>query len=139
MTRVGNATFWPALISPPGSVRTSRFAPVVLAVLAVDGVLSAVLGTLLLPMYLGAIPVPMSALLSGLVNAALVWAAGYWTGSWRLAALPLWAWLATVAGFAFGGPGGDVVFGGRGILAYSVLILLLFGAVPAVLVLRRMP
>jgi len=107
--------------------------------LAVDGVLSAVLGTLLLPMYLGAIPMPLSALLSGLVNAALVWAAGYWTGSRRLAALPLWAWLATVAGFTFGGPGGDVVFGGRGILAYSVLILLLFGAVPAVLVLRRMP
>ena len=138
MTGVGNATFWPALISPPGSVRTSRFAPVVLAVLAVDGVLSAVLGTLLLPMYLGAVPMPVSALLSGLVNAALVWAAGHWTGSRRLAALPLWAWLATVAGFTFGGPGGDVVFGGQGILAYSVLILLLLGAAPAFMVLRRM-
>ena len=136
MTGVGNATFWPDLIS--GSGLESRFGPVVLAMLTVDGVLSAVLGALLLPMYLGAIPFPVSALASGLVNAALVWAAGHWTGSKRLAALPLWAWLATVAALTFGGPGGDIVFGGRGILAYSVLILLLLGAAPAFMVLRRM-
>lgn len=110
----------------------------VLALLTVDGVLSAVLGALLLPMYLGSIPFPVSALLSGLANAALVWAAGYWTGSKRLAALPLWSWLLTVAVVTVGGPGGDIVFGGRGILAYSVLILLLLGALPAALVLRRM-
>jgi hypothetical protein len=121
-----------------GSALESRFGPVVLAMLTVDGVLSAVLGALLLPMYLGAIPFPVSALASGLVNAALVWAAGHWTGSKRLAALPLWAWLATVAALTFGGPGGDIVFGGRGILAYSVLILLLLGAAPAFVVLRRM-
>jgi hypothetical protein len=121
-----------------GSALESRFGPVVLAMLTVDGVLSAVLGALLLPMYLGAIPFPVSALASGLVNAALVWAAGHWTGSKRLAALPLWAWLATVAALTFGGPGGDIVFGGRGILAYSVLILLLLGAAPAFIVLRRM-
>ena len=136
MTGVGNATFWPDLIS--GSALESRFGPVVLAMLTVDGVLSAVLGALLLPMYLGAIPFPVSALASGLVNAALVWAAGHWTGSKRLAVLPLWAWLATVAALTFGGPGGDIVFGGRGILAYSVLILLLLGAAPAAMVLRRM-
>ena len=110
----------------------------VLALLAVDGVLSAVLGTLLLSMYLGTIPFPVSAVLSGLVNAALVWAAGHWTDSKRLAALPLWTWLLTVAVLTVGGPGGDIVFGGRGILAYSVLILLLLGAMPAALVLRRM-
>lgn len=110
----------------------------VLALLAVDGVLSALLGALLLPMYLSSIPFPVSALLSGLVNAALVWAAGYWTGSKRLAALPLWSWLLTVAVLTVGGPGGDIVFGGRGILAYSVLILLLLGAMPAALVLRRL-
>jgi len=111
---------------------------VVLALLAVDGVLSALLGALLLPMYLSSIPFPVSALLSGLVNATLVWAAGYWTGSKRLAALPLWSWLLTVALLTVGGPGGDIVFGGRGILAYSVLILLLLGAMPAALVLRRL-
>lgn len=122
----------------PGSARASRLGPVVLALLAVDGVLSALLGALLLPMYLSSIPFPVSALLSGLVNATLVWAAGYWTGSKRLAALPLWSWLLTVAVLTVGGPGGDIVFGGRGILAYSVLILLLLGAMPAALVLRRL-
>ena len=138
MARVGKTTFWPALIPVPGSARASRLGPVVLALLAVDGVLSAVLGTLLLSMYLGTIPFPVSAVLSGLVNAALVWAAGHWTDSKRLAALPLWTWLLTVAVLTVGGPGGDIVFGVRGILAYSVLILLLLGAMPAALVLRRM-
>ena len=138
MARVGKTTFWPALIPVPGSARASRLGPVVLALLAVDGVLSAVLGTLLISMYLGTIPFPVSAVLSGLVNAALVWAAGHWTDSKRLAALPLWSWLLTVALLTVGGPGGDIVFGGRGILAYSVLILLLLGAMPAALVLRRL-
>lgn len=116
-----------------------RFGTVVLAVLAVDGVLSAIAGALLLPLYLGTVPFPVSAVVSGLVNAALVWAAGHWTESRRLAALPLWAWLATVAAFTLGGPGGDIVFGGPGIMGFSVLIFLLLGAVPAAMVLRRMP
>ncbi|MFZ4374090.1 MAG: hypothetical protein ACOYO2_12750 [Mycobacterium sp.] len=127
------------MTSPRGSALESRGALIVLALLAVDGVVSAVLGALLLPLYLGAIPFPISALLSGLVNAALVWAASYWTDSKRLAALPLWAWLVTVAGFTLGGPGGDIVFGGPGIMAYSVLILLALGALPSVPILRRMP
>ena len=138
MTRVGNTTFWQVLISPPSSALTFRCGPVVLGLLAFDGVLSAVLGSLLLPFYLGPIPLPISAALSGLINAALVWAASYWTDSTRLAALPLWTWLGTVAVFTFGGPGGDIVFGGSGVMAYSVLILLILGALPPTLVLRRM-
>jgi hypothetical protein len=113
-------------------------ARVVLGLLAVDGVLSAVAGALLLPLYLGPVPFPVSAVLSGLVNAGLVWAAGYWTDSSRLAGLPLWTWLATVAALTLGGPGGDIVFGGRGVMAYGVLVLMVFGALPAVLLLRRM-
>ncbi|MEJ6537465.1 MAG: hypothetical protein QNL98_09565 [Mycobacterium sp.] len=126
------------MTSPRSSALESRGALIVLALLAVDGVVSAVLGALLLPLYLGAIPFPISALLSGLVNAALVWAASYWTDFKRLAALPLWAWLVTVAGLALGGPGGDIVFGGPGIMAYSVLVLLALGALPPALILRRM-
>ena len=116
-----------------------RIGTAVLALLAVDGVLSAVAGALLLPLYLGPVPFPVSALASVLLNAALVWAAGHWADSRRLAALPLWTWLATVAAFTLGGPGGDIVFGGPGIMAFSVLIFLLIGALPAALVLRRMP
>ena len=29
--------------------------------------------------------------------------------------IPLWTWLATVAGFTLGGPGDDIVFGGTGV------------------------
>ena len=108
---------------------------VILALLAVDGILSAVAGALLLPAYLGSIPFPISALISGLVNAALVWAAGRWTTSVRLAALPLWTWLLTVAAMAMGGPGGDVIFGGRGVLAYGPFLLLAVGAAPPLWVL----
>jgi hypothetical protein len=103
---------------------------VILALLAVDGILCAVAGALLLPVYIGSIPFPISAPVSGLVNAALVWAAGRWTTSARLAALPLWTWLLTVLVMAVGGPGGDVIFGGRGVLAYSPLLLLVVGGLP---------
>jgi hypothetical protein len=103
---------------------------VVLALLAVDGVISAVAGALLLPFYLGSVPIPISALASGLVNLALVWAAVHWTDSPRLSALPLLTWLLTVAVLTLGGPGGDIVFGGPGVMAYSVLFFLALGAVP---------
>jgi hypothetical protein len=110
---------------------------VILALLAVDGILSAVAGALLLPAYIGSIPFPISAAISGLVNAALVWAAGRWTTSARLAALPLWTWLLTVLVMCAPGPGGDVIFGGRGLLAYSPLLLLVAGSAPPLAVLLR--
>ena len=110
---------------------------VILAILAVDGILSAIAGALLLPAYIGSIPFPISALVSGLVNAALVWAAGRWTTSARVAALPLWTWLLTVLAMAVGGPGGDVVFGGPGVMAYSALLLLAAGTAPPLVVLLR--
>lgn len=103
---------------------------VVMALLAVDGVLCAVATALLLPAYLGAAPFPLSALIGGLVNAALVWLALRWTSSLRLAALPLWAWLLTVALMTLGGPGGDLIFAGRGVMAYGVLVMVLLGSAP---------
>ena len=108
---------------------------VVLALLAVDGVLSALAGALLLPSYIGPIPFPISGLISGLVNAALVWAAGRWTKSPRLAAIPLWTWLLTVAVISMGGPGDDIILGGQGMLAYGALVLIVLGVVPPVWVL----
>ncbi|QUR69897.1 hypothetical protein F6B93_17115 [Mycobacterium spongiae] len=110
---------------------------VVLALLAVDGVLSALAGGLLLPIYIGSTPFPISALISGLVNAALVWAAGRWTTSARVAALPLWMWLLTVAAMSFGGPADDVILGGQGLLAYGPLVLILLGVGPPAVVLWR--
>ncbi len=112
----------------------------VLALLAVDGVLSAVGGALFLPSYIGSIPFPISALASGVVNAALVWAAKDWTSRNAVAALPVWTWLLTVFLLARPGPGGDVIFAGRGITAYSPFLLLAAGALlPFWVLMRRRP
>ena len=112
----------------------SRALPaVVLTSLALDGVISAVLGAFLLPLRLGPIPLPISALISGLLNAALVWVALQWTSSPRLAALPLWTWLATVAALTFPGPGDDAVFSAE----WLVLLLIVLGALPPALLLYR--
>lgn len=108
--------------------RRTRF--LIFALLFLDGVISAVLAALFLPSYLGAVPFPISAVISGLVNAALAWAARHWTASPRVAALPLWAWLATVLVITFGGPADDTIFGGRGLMGYGVLLLIVFGTVP---------
>ena len=107
-----------------------------LALLAVDGVLCALAATLLLPSYLGPVWFPLSALIAGLVNAALVWAAAQYTPSGRQAALPLFTCLGTVAVLMLGGPGGDVMLGGAGVAAVGPLVLLALGTMPAVWVLR---
>jgi hypothetical protein len=109
----------------------------VLTLLAVDGVLSAVAAAFFLPLRIGSVPFPISALVSGLVNAALVWAALKWTSSPRVAALPLWCWLLTVAALTFGGPGDDIVFGGVGVMEYAPILLIVLGAVPPALVVWR--
>jgi hypothetical protein len=110
---------------------------VVLAILTFNGVLSALAGALFLPIFIGTIPFPISALVSGLTNLALVWAAQQWTPSTRLATLPLWAWLATVIALTLSGPGNDIVFGGPGIMQAGPLVLLAIGALPPVMLLYR--
>jgi hypothetical protein len=107
----------------------------ILTLLGLDGVLSAVVASFLLAERIGTVPFPISALISGIVNAALVWAASQWTSSPRLAATPLLTWLATVAGLTLGGPGGDIVFAGVGFLQYEPLILLVLGVLPPAAVL----
>lgn len=109
----------------------------VLTLLAVDGILSALAAAFLLPAYIGSVPFPISALVGGLFNAALVWAAMRWTTSARVAALPLWTWLLTVALMTMGGPGDDVILGGRGVLAYGALLLIALGIAPPAWVLWR--
>ncbi len=116
---------------------SGRQRPVFLALLAIDGVLSAVAGAFFLPLYVGSIPLPVSGLLSGLVNAALVWAASQWASSNRVAALPLWTWLATVVVLTVGGPGDDIVFGGPGVMQLGPIILMVLGAAPPLALLLR--
>ncbi|BDX30784.1 hypothetical protein TUM20985_13310 [Mycobacterium antarcticum] len=116
----------------PGS---QRFA--VLAVLTLDGILSAIAGAFLLPLYVGAVPLPISGLLSGLVNAALVWAALQWAPTPRLAALPLWAWLVTALALTLGGPGDDIVLSGAGVMQLAPLVFVVLGGGPPAYVLWR--
>ncbi|MEW5808402.1 MAG: hypothetical protein AB1925_03025 [Actinomycetota bacterium] len=120
--------------TPPASDRLLWF---VLAVLAVDGVLSALMAVFFLPLRLDGVPVPISAVLSGALNVGLVWVAMQWTPSARMAATPLWAWLATVLLCTFGGPGDDIVFGGVGVMEYASVLLIAVGALPAGWVLTR--
>lgn len=108
-----------------------------LAVLAFDGVLSALMAVFFLPLRVGGVPVPISAVVSGAINVALVWVALQWTSSTRLAAAPLWAWLATVLLCTFGGPGDDIVFGGVGLMEYASILLIAVGALPAGWLLTR--
>ena len=121
----------PDLTLSPDDSRALR--AVVLTSLALDGVISAVLGAFFLPLRLGPIPFPISALISGLLNAALVWVALQWTSSPRLAALPLWTWLATVAALTFPGPGDDAVFSAT----WQLLVLIVVGALPPLMLLYR--
>jgi hypothetical protein len=125
----------PDLTSPASTIDRQRVA--VLTLLAIDGVLSAIAAAFFLPLRIGSVPFPISALLSGLVNAALVWAALQWTSAPRLAALPLWSWLLTVAALTLGGPGDDIAFGGAGIMEYAALLLIVLGSLPPAFVLWR--
>ena len=104
---------------------------VVLSALAIDGVLCALATALFLPLYLGSVPFPISAVIAGGVNLALVWAGSEWATSPRLAALPLWTWLLTIAVLTLGGPGGDIVFSGSGIGGLAPILLIAVGAGPA--------
>ncbi|HET6732633.1 MAG TPA: hypothetical protein VFH65_08155 [Mycobacterium sp.] len=110
---------------------------VVLTLLAIDGVLCAIAAAFFLPARIATVPFPISALVSGLINAALVWAALQWTSAPRVAALPLWGWLLTVAVLTLGGPGEDIIFGGTGIMEYAALLLIVLGSLPPALVLWR--
>lgn len=101
-----------------------------LALLALDGVLTALAAAFFLPMYLGTVPFPVSAVVAGAVNMALVWVALQWTSSPRLAGLPLWTFLATVVLMLFVLPGGDIIFGDAGLGGLAVLLLAGVGAMP---------
>jgi hypothetical protein len=110
----------------------------VLTVLGVDGVISAVLAAVFLQSFhAGAVPLPVSALVSGLVNALLVWTGLQWNSSVRLAGIALWTWLLTVAALTLSGPGGDLIFGGPGLDQFGPLVLLALGVLPPAVVLWR--
>jgi len=80
-----------------------------LAALAVAGVLLGLVGLLFNPFYVGAVPVPMGALLSILVMPWLVLRAAELGPGIATAATPVTAWGITVVAVGLTGPGGDVL------------------------------
>lgn len=105
----------------------------VVAVVVLDTVVLAVVAVLLLPLYVGSVPVPLGALVAAVANVVAVLALGRVTSRTSVVALPLGAWVLTVLGTASPGPGGDTLLVGD----WRALLLLGAGLVPAALLLGR--
>lgn len=101
----------------------------ILTLLIVDGAAVGVLSVFFLPLWLGPVPFPVSALIAGVVNVVLVRVAARHTDRSALVAAPLIAWGVVYLVFALGRIGGSGVVPGdwRGVL------LVFVGALPAVM------
>ncbi|NLE81756.1 MAG: hypothetical protein GX610_19685 [Rhodococcus sp.] len=97
---------------------------VLLALLAFDGFLCAILSVLFLPLYVGGTPFPVTILIAAVVNLLLVRTARSLTGRTGTGMWPLGAWLFGFFVCMLGGPGGDVL-----LLGSVWTLLLLIGAV----------
>ncbi|MFC4125561.1 hypothetical protein [Nocardia rhizosphaerae] len=113
----------------PKPVLRAGFEPVVTSLivllLLVDALITLVFEVMFLPLYLGALALPVSALLAAPINVALV--RGMATVTDRLAFMfaPIVVWVFGFLVCATRGPGGDVLLGGDGrtllLLACGVL------------------
>jgi hypothetical protein len=114
---------------------------VIMSVLLIDTVLLAMLELMFVSLSVGAIPLPISALVALLSTPWLVFSAGQLSRGWLGAAGPLIAWIATVCVLGFSGPGGDLIF----VLYVPLwqlanlpqLLLIVAGLLPAAFVLGR--
>lgn len=81
----------------------------VLVVLVLDAILLAVVELLFLPLYLGAVPFPVTILLAAVSTPWLVRSAAALGEPSAAAAAPLVAWVVALLVFGVAGPGGDVL------------------------------
>ncbi|WP_227980150.1 hypothetical protein [Nocardia spumae] len=79
------------------------------AVLVFDGLLSVVLEVLYLPLYLGATPFPIAALVAAVVNVLLIMGMRVVVSRPAAMSLPVMAWLFGFLICSTTGPGGDVL------------------------------
>ncbi|GAA4477233.1 hypothetical protein GCM10023094_18930 [Rhodococcus olei] len=105
----------------------------ILALLVFDGFLTAILAVLFLPIRVGAVPLPLSALVAAVVNVLLVAGARTVTDRPGRAALPLIGWFLGFLACMVGGPGGDALL----LADWRTLLLLAGGLVPATALLLK--
>ncbi len=97
-----------------------------LAVLIFDGFLCGVLSVFFLTAYLGPVPFPASALLAGIANVMLLFAARKVADTPLAIGSPLMGWGTGVLLCMLGGPGGDVLL----LADWRTAFLLVGGLVP---------
>jgi hypothetical protein len=105
----------------------------VLLVLVLDAVLLAVLELLFLPLRIGGVAMPVTAVLAAVSTPWLVHSAAALGGPARVAAVPLVAWVVALLVFGVAGPGGDVLLPAN----WRSMLLLGAGIFPAALQLGR--
>ncbi|MFF1609922.1 hypothetical protein ACFVYA_19270 [Amycolatopsis sp. NPDC058278] len=105
-----------------------------LALLAVDTVLLALLELFFLPLRIGVVPVPVTVLVGAVTTPWLVWTTAKLVRP-GLSWVPLALWVLVVFGVGLLGPGGDLVL----IQDWRALLLLGASALPGAMVLGGAP
>lgn len=111
----------------------SLVARITLVVLVFDAVALAVVELLYLPLWVGAVPFPITILLAAVSTPWLVRGAAELGGPRAVAAVPLGVWVLALGVLGIGGPGGDVLFPAD----WRSALLLGGGMFPAAVVLGR--
>ncbi|QII05344.1 hypothetical protein BH93_08115 [Rhodococcoides fascians A25f] len=115
------------MISKAASNTVALVSWATVAVLVFDGFLSGILSVFFLPTYLGSVQFPISALLGGIANVALVLAARKVAERSIWVASPLIGWFVAVVLCMLGGPGNDVLL----LADWRTMLLIIAGAGPA--------
>jgi hypothetical protein len=108
-----------------------------LGLLLLDAILLGAFGMAFTPLYIGAVPAPLGALLVIVVLPWLVLRAADIDPRPGVAASPLWAWLLTVLLLGLWGPGGDAMLPMGRNTAWMSLLLVGGGVLAGLWALRR--
>ncbi len=108
-----------------------------IALLTMDGLLLGAFGLAFTPLFVGAVPVPMGAVLSILVLPWLVLRAGEIDPRPGVAGAPLIAWFLAVVVLGLTGPGGDVMLPTQPSTIWTSLLLFFGGMGAGLWALRR--
>lgn len=106
---------------------------IVLVALVLDALLLAAVELLYLPLWIGAVPFPITVLLAAVSTPWLVRSAAALGGPSWVAAVPLVVWVVALLGFGIAGPGGDVLLPAD----WRSLLLMAGGIFPGAVTLGR--